>query len=102
MPISLLPTIAKILEKAIANRLTNHRKENILLCQNQFGFQEKTSTVHHLLKLTNYITNELNKKRYVVGVFLYLRKAFDVVPHDIVEAQSSKRMSSLFFDSILI
>jgi hypothetical protein len=83
-PISLLPTIAKILEKAIANRLTNHLKENNLLCQNQFGFQEKTSTVHHLLKLTNYITNELNKKRYVVGVFLDLRKAFDVVPHDIL------------------
>jgi hypothetical protein len=83
-PISLLPTISKILEKAMAKKLTNHLKENNLLCQNQFGFQERTSTVHHLLKLTNYITTELNKKRYVVGVFLDLRKAFDVVPHDIL------------------
>jgi hypothetical protein len=83
-PISLLPTISKILEKAMAKRLTNHLKENNLLCQNQFGFQEKMSTVHHLLKLTNYITTELNKKRYVVGVFLDLRKAFDVFPHDIL------------------
>jgi hypothetical protein len=89
-PISLLPTLSKILEKAIANRLTTHLKEHGLLCQNQFGFQERTSTVHHLLKLTNYITNELNKKRYVVGVFLDLRKAFDVVPHDILLLKLSK------------
>jgi hypothetical protein len=81
---SLLPTLSKILEKAVASRLTTHLKEHGLLCQNQFGFQERTSRVHNLLKLTNYMTNELNKKHYVVGVFLDLRKAFDVVPHDIL------------------
>jgi hypothetical protein len=89
-PISLLPTLSKILEKAVASRLTTHLKENGLLCPNQFGFQEKTSTVHHLLKLTNYITKELNKKNFVVGVFLDLRKAFDVVPHDILLLKLSK------------
>jgi Reverse transcriptase (RNA-dependent DNA polymerase) len=83
-PISLLSSISKILEKAIANRLTRHLKDNDLLCHEQFGFQEGTSTVHHLLKLTNYITKELNEKKYVVGVFLDLRKAFDVVPHKIL------------------
>jgi Reverse transcriptase (RNA-dependent DNA polymerase) len=83
-PISLLSSISKILEKAVANRLTRHLKDNDLLCHEQFGFQEGTSTVHHLLKLTNYISNELNDKKYVVGVFLDLRKAFDVVAHDIL------------------
>jgi Reverse transcriptase (RNA-dependent DNA polymerase) len=40
--------------------------------------------VHHLLKLTNHVTKELNKKNYTVGIFLDLKKAFDVVPHKIL------------------
>jgi hypothetical protein len=73
-----------VLEKAIAIRLISHLKTNNLLCENQFGFQEKYSTIHHLLKLTNYVTNEINKKNYTVGIFLDLKKAFDTVPHRIL------------------
>jgi Reverse transcriptase (RNA-dependent DNA polymerase) len=83
-PISLLSSISKVLEKAIACRLVNHLKYNKLLNENQFGFQEGFSTVHHLLKLTNHVTKELNKKNYTVGIFLDLKKAFDVVPHNIL------------------
>jgi Reverse transcriptase (RNA-dependent DNA polymerase) len=83
-PISLLSSISKVLEKAVACRLVNHLRYNNLINENQFGFQEGISTVHHLLKLTNYVTKELNKKNYTVGVFLDLKKAFDVVPHRIL------------------
>jgi Reverse transcriptase (RNA-dependent DNA polymerase) len=62
----------------------NHLKDNKILSEHQFGFQEKTSTLHHLTKLTNFITKELNEKNYVVGIFLDLKKAFDVVPHNIL------------------
>jgi Reverse transcriptase (RNA-dependent DNA polymerase) len=48
------------------------------------------STVHNLLQLTNFIAKELNEKKFVVGVFLDLRKAFDVVPHDILIKKLSK------------
>jgi Reverse transcriptase (RNA-dependent DNA polymerase) len=83
-PISLLSSISKVLEKAVACRLVNHLKYNKLLNVNQFGFQEGYSTVHNLLKLTNYVASELNKKNYTVGIFLDLKKAFDVVPHSIL------------------
>jgi hypothetical protein len=83
-PISLLSSISKILEKAVAMRLVNHLKQNKLLCENQFGFQAGYSTVHHLLKLTNFVTKEINKKHYTVGIFLDLKKAFDTVPHKIL------------------
>jgi hypothetical protein len=58
-PISLLSSISKILEKSVACRLVNHLKYNNLLNQNQFGFQEGFSTIHHLLKLSNHVTNDL-------------------------------------------
>jgi hypothetical protein len=83
-PISLLCSLSKVLEKAAALRLVGHLRDNQLLNQNQFGFQEKTSTVHHLAKLTNFVTKEINNKNYVVGIFLDLKKAFDVVPHSIL------------------
>jgi hypothetical protein len=83
-PISLLCTFSKILEKAVAIRLVNHLRDNQLLNENQFGFQENVSTVHHLTKLCNYVTKELNDKNYVVGIFLDLKKAFDVVPHNLL------------------
>jgi hypothetical protein len=83
-PISLLSSISKILEKSVACRLVNHLKYNNLLNQNQFGFQKGFSTIHHLLKLSNHVTNELNKKNYTVGIFLDLKKAFDVAPHNIL------------------
>jgi hypothetical protein len=83
-PISLLSSLSKILEKAVANRLMSHLNDNKLLYEGQFGFQKGISTVHHLLSLTNYVSNELNKKNYTVGIFLDLRKAFDVVPHKIL------------------
>jgi sarcosine oxidase/L-pipecolate oxidase len=62
----------------------SHLKYNNLLNENQFGFQEGFSTMHHLLKLTNYVTNEINKKNYTVGIFLDLKKGFDTVPHRIL------------------
>ena len=34
--------------------------------------------------LTNKIAKELNEKKFVIGIFLDLRKAFDVVGHDIL------------------
>jgi hypothetical protein len=68
----------------VANRLVQHLNDNNILYEGQFGFQSKVSTVHHLLKLTNYVAEQLNNKNYVVGIFLDLKKAFDVVPHDIL------------------
>jgi Reverse transcriptase (RNA-dependent DNA polymerase) len=59
-------------------------RNNNILSPNQFGFQEGVSIVHHLLKLTNFVTERLNEKKYTVGIFLDLRKAFNVVPHDVL------------------
>ena len=57
---------------------------NKLLYIHQFGFQKKLSTEHNLLHLTNYVSKALNDDEFCIGIFLDLKKAFDVVPHDIL------------------
>jgi hypothetical protein len=83
-PISLVKTFAKLLEKIVAKKLTYHLKVNNIVDPLQFGFQSGLSTEHNLLHLTNYVSKALNENKIGIGVFLDLKKAFDVVPHCIL------------------
>ena len=83
-PISLLSSISKILEKIVAEKLLQHLLSNDLLYNFQFGFIPKRTTEQNLLHIVNYITNALNENKYCIGIFLDLKKAFDVCSHDIL------------------
>jgi hypothetical protein len=83
-PISLLSSLSKILERMISIQLVNHLELNKLLYDHQYGFQKGKSTEHNLTHVTNYIFNALNDKNFCIGLFLDLRKAFDVCSHDIL------------------
>lgn len=88
-PISLLSAISKLLEKFVAEQLVRHLEFNKLIYKHQYGFQRNRSTVHNLLNLTNFVSRELNEKKFVVGVFLDLKKAFDAVDHNILLSKLS-------------
>jgi hypothetical protein len=83
-PISLLSSVSKILEKIVAEKLVHHLTTNDLLYLHQYGFLPKKSTEHHLIHVVNYISQALNDGKYCIGVFLDLRKAFDVCSHPIL------------------
>jgi hypothetical protein len=83
-PISLLSSISKILEKIVAEKLLFHLTNNDLLYTHQYGFIPKRSAEHNLLHILNYVTAALNDGNYCVGVFLDLKKAFDVCSHSIL------------------
>lgn len=89
-PISLVNTLSKVLEKIVSISLTNHLHINDLLYKHQCGFQFGKSTEHNLIHVVNFISNALNDNNYCIGVFLDLKKAFDVCSHDILIKKLAK------------
>ncbi len=83
-PISLVNAFSKILEKIVSTKLTQHLEQNNLIYEHQYGFLKGKSTEHALLHITNKIGQALYENKYCVGIFLDLRKAFDIVPHNIL------------------
>ncbi|GFV89415.1 nucleic-acid-binding protein from transposon X-element [Trichonephila clavipes] len=77
--ISLLSTIGKLTESIILHRLKNFINENNILNPNQYGFTNKLSTLHPLLRLTENISEGFQKKKSTGAVFLHIQKAFDRV-----------------------
>ncbi|GFV49438.1 probable RNA-directed DNA polymerase from transposon X-element [Trichonephila clavipes] len=78
-PISLLSTIGKLTESIILHRLKNDINENNVLNPNQYGFTNKFSTLHPLLKLTENISEGFQKNCSRAFLFLDNQKAFDRV-----------------------
>jgi hypothetical protein len=83
-PISLLSSVSKIIEKIVAEKLINHLLSNDLLYNHQYGFLPSRSTEQNLIQVVDYISKALNENMYCIGVFLDLRKAFDVCSHEIL------------------
>jgi len=86
-PISLVPTLSKILEKIVATKLSNHLDINKLVYKHQYGFQRNKQTEHTLTHLLSFVSNAINKNEYCIGIFLDVKKAFDCVPHKILFAK---------------
>ena len=83
-PISLLSYIDKILEKLIHRRLYQYLMNINFFCDNQYGFRPHHNTELALLSLTDRIYNAINEGNYVILLSVDLRKAFDVIRHDIL------------------
>ena len=74
----------------MADRLILHLSQNNLIYEHQYGFLRGKSTEHNLLHLVNTVGQAINEDKYCIGIFLDLKKAFDVVPHDLLLKKLSK------------
>ena len=83
-PISLLPSISKILGKVIYKMTFHFIQSNKILNNNQYGFREKYSTINAITALTGDVIQALENKDSVLSVFLDLSKAFDTIDHQIL------------------
>ena len=68
----------------VHTNLINHLELNKLLYEHQYGFLRGRSTEQNLLQVVNYISNSLNSGNFCIGIFLDLKKAFDVCSHPIL------------------
>ena len=73
-PISLLPQISKILEKMFNVRLMKFISDNNVLFSKEMAVNE----------MIEKIANSIENKKYCIGIFIDLKKAFDTLDLDIL------------------
>ena len=83
-PISILPQFSKILEKLFYKKLQSFLNQFNILANSQYGFRPNHSTALALSDLTETIADALEQKKYCLGIFIDLKKAFDTVNHKIL------------------
>ena len=83
-PVSNLPFISKIVEKAVVDQLLRHCEENALLPDCQSAYRRFSSTETALLKVQNDILLNMDKQEVTLLVLLDLSAAFDTVDHSLL------------------
>ena len=83
-PISVLPTLSKLMEKAVHTQLTEYLESGKLLNDSQFGYRANRSTSLATTLLVDEIRNAGEKGMLLGALFLDLSKAFDTINHDVI------------------
>lgn len=83
-PITVIPTFSKLIECLIKTRITSFIEQNIGFDTYQYGFSKGSNTESAITDFLNYVNTELDNKKIIVTVFVDLKKAFDVVDHDVL------------------
>jgi len=83
-PISVLPFFSKIMEKLMANRLTDYINKHVPLSVTQYGFQCGLSTYMALMDMQTNISEAMNQNKFSLEVFFDISKAFDTVNHKLL------------------
>jgi hypothetical protein len=86
-PISLLPSLSKVLEKIVHHRLYQFLNMQDILYSRQFGFRPKHSTIHAVTNFIAHVQNAIEQNNLTVSVLLDLSKAFDTIDHKILLAK---------------
>ncbi len=104
-PVSLLPFIAKSLERVVFNQLSLFLAQNNILDNNQSGFRSGHSTETALLSVTEALRLARAASKSSVLILLDLSAAFDTVNHQILMSILRKMGISgtalLWFESYL-
>ena len=86
-PISLLPTLSKLCESVIHNRLLSHCLENNIISKRQAAYLRGDSVTNKLLNIVHKIKKSWTVNQFTHGVFLDIDGAFDKVWHSAMIAK---------------
>ena len=93
-PISVLPCISKVQESFANADLQKFAVETALISRHQFAYAKHSSTTVALILTVDSWKFAIDKGEKVVCAFLDLRKAFDVIDHEILIGRLSKSFVS--------
>jgi len=80
-PISILPVLARMVEKEIARQLTVYCDNKHIIPNQQFGFRAKSGCEIALIHALDSWMGSIDEGSYVGALLVDLSKAFDTVPH---------------------
>ena len=83
-PISVLPTVSKIMERVAYDQLSEYLEQQGLLSESQYGFRKGYDTALPLTVFTDSIRCAIDSGKITGAVFIDLRKAFDTVEHKVL------------------
>ena len=83
-PISQMPIIGCLVEKAIHIQLRYYIDSTGLLRWNQHGFRSGKSTGSAIFQYVKELYNLLDKSEITISTYIDYKKAFDTVPHNIL------------------
>ena len=83
-PISIVPIVARVLEKIIASQLSLYLESPHLLNDLQGAYRHGRSADQILLYAVDKIVQAVDGSNFVCAAFLNLRKAFDSLDHHLL------------------
>ncbi len=88
-PISLTPTLSKVLERLVGRRLIPRIASKFDI--RQYGAHKSRSTTHALLDITDRCHQALDNRKWVRCTFIDFSKAFDHADHETVLRKMAER-----------
>ncbi|PFX18701.1 RNA-directed DNA polymerase from mobile element jockey [Stylophora pistillata] len=89
-PISILPTMSKILKKTVRKQLMKYLEFNGFLSKHQFGFRCTRSTELAVTLFTDLIWKEAYGGKATGAIFIVLSKSFDTISHSVLLQKLSR------------
>ena len=83
-PISLLPTLSKIIEKIVHAQLYKYMSENNHFIASQYGFRRNHSTEYAAMEFVDKTMNAIDKQQVPLAILMDFSKAFDTLDHKIL------------------
>ena len=83
-PVSLLPALSKICERAALNQLTEYMTRRNCLTEHQHGNKKQHSTETRNIFMSDMVFEAIDRKQITALVLLDLSKAFDSIDHKIL------------------
>ncbi|KAK9876042.1 hypothetical protein WA026_011153 [Henosepilachna vigintioctopunctata] len=105
LPISLLPSLSKVFEMAILDRLLKFINDCKLLSDTQHGFLKGKSTQTAIYKFTETLIHLIEEGKWAMGLFLDLTKAYDCLFREYIlnklEIMGVRNRALCWFESYL-